>query len=215
MTITIEQLLKRTWRNEMSSGRGLDSYSNYSGPEPEIADWVWVVSRGRDSDLVTESNWDVALEMLGGKGRHVKVEQFGHWGCGWFEILCVNPASKRKLKVALEIVQCLEQYPLLDDSDYSERENQYCSEYAEDAKERLAEALAEHFGLKVTKALKELAYQLNMECQRYNGPDSCINIYSGRKPDRRDLRQLKDCLERLDVKGSAYLKLCKAVGVAA
>jgi hypothetical protein len=110
---------EHSFKDRMSKG-GLDSYNNYIGPD--LGDMVIVYSKSRDSDLMVQSNFDVALDMLGGEGRYVEVHNFGHWGCGWIEAILVNPKSKTKLKKAYAIRKSLEDYPLLDDSDYSERE---------------------------------------------------------------------------------------------
>jgi hypothetical protein len=194
---TQEFIKNNTWRAHMDKSQGLDGWGNYSGGM-ERADWVVVpVGRNRNSEILQESNFDVALERLGGESKNVEIHRFGHWGCGWFELILVNPKSKKHVKIALEIKNDLDDYPVLDDSDFSEREREYQSNYAKDAQDDLSAALAKHLGLKDTKALKDIAYNLNMECQNYYGNDSCINVYSMREPDKRDLEQVKTCMEQM------------------
>lgn len=213
--IATKKLEFKTWRSEM--GRtGLDGWSNYSGPEPEIADWIIVCSQGRDSEMMQASNFDCALEQLGGQSDHVKIERFGHWACGWFELLCVNPKSKRKSKIAYDILKALDNYPVLDESDYYERETEYQTAFAESAKNDLAESLSKHFSVKNTRELKALALELNTECQRYYGNDSCVDIYPMRTPDERDIKRLTECMRQLsyyDKKSKAFQSLAKALGM--
>tara|TARA_Y100000310_G_scaffold2787_1_gene3628 strand:- start:7394 stop:7885 length:492 start_codon:yes stop_codon:yes gene_type:complete len=98
--------------------KGLGAYGNMS----ERQDWLLVpVSQNRDSGPFDESNFAAALEMLGGEGETVEVHRFGHWGPGWFEIILVAPGSYAA-DVAEEIQRSLEDYPLLDEEDHSNRE---------------------------------------------------------------------------------------------
>jgi hypothetical protein len=83
-------------------------------------DWLVVpCGRNRDSGALAESNFAAALQMLGGESDTCEVHRFGHWACGWFEIIIVAPARESD---AMEIVCALASYPVLDDSDLSERE---------------------------------------------------------------------------------------------
>ena len=84
--------------------------------------WVVPVSRTRDTGPFYDSNFEAALAMLGGESQDVQVHRFGHWGPGWFEIILVNPANAEKVKIAEEIEASLEEYPLLDETDFCSRE---------------------------------------------------------------------------------------------
>lgn len=84
--------------------------------------WLVVpVSRTRDTGPFEESNFETALEMLGGESEDVEVHRFGHWGPGWFELILVAPETDAAKK-AEDIEASLENYPVLDDEDLSERE---------------------------------------------------------------------------------------------
>lgn len=89
----------------------------------ERQDWfvLMCVGRNRDSDCLSESNFAAALEILGGEGDDVEVHRFGHWACGWFEIILVKPGSLA-IERAEEIEDRLDGYPVLDEADFSERE---------------------------------------------------------------------------------------------
>ena len=183
------------WAYQMQKSQGLDSYDNYSGPD--LGDMVVVCGRNRDSDILTESNFNAALDLLGGESKNVKVERFGHWGCGWLELILVNPKSLKHLKIAYDISKRLADYPVLDESDYSNRQCESYSDFSKDHESDIADALEKHFKVKKNKALVRIAYDLNMECQYQGGEDACINIYTMRQPDASDLKDLKDCLESM------------------
>lgn len=191
-----EYAVQKSWKYQMDNSKGLGGWNNYGGGMDK-PDWIVVVGRNRDSEMLDESNFEAALERLGGEGKNVAVERFGHWGCGWFELLLVNPKSKKHVKIAFEIHNDLQDYPLLDESDFCERESEYQSEYAENVKGDLAKALSKHFRVKPSTALTRLAYDLNMEAQAYYGNDACINVYVSRSPDDRDKTQLKNCMGQM------------------
>ena len=115
-----------TWRPTGfdSPGLGLDDRQTW---------YVAPIGRNRDSDMLAESNWDVGLAMLGGESEDVEVHRFGHWACGWFEIILVRPDSEA-CTMAQRLEDTLAEYPVLDDEDFSRRE-----EEEEEANERLEE----------------------------------------------------------------------------
>ena len=89
---------------------------------PDRQDWFVVpVGRNRDSGPASESNFKAALEMLGGESDDVAVCNFGHWACGWFEIVIVRPGTKSE-EIGNDIEARLEDYPYLDEDDVSYRE---------------------------------------------------------------------------------------------
>ena len=99
---------------------GLDSLDNYAGqiPDPE---WLCLLTRSRDSDCLTESNWFSALRELGGESDNVTIDHFGHWACGWWVSLSVR-AGTPEHDIARKIADRLENYPVLDEEDFSQRE---------------------------------------------------------------------------------------------
>jgi hypothetical protein len=105
---------------------GLDSLSNYMGEVPE-ADWLCVMTRSRDSDCLTESNWRVALRMLGGESDNVRIDRFGHWACGWWESLSVKDGSSSH-SIGQDITEQIDSYPILDEDDFSEIEQEQANE---------------------------------------------------------------------------------------
>lgn len=85
-------------------------------------DWlVAPVSQNRDSGCLALSNFAAALEILGGESETVEVHRFNHWANGWFEIILVSPERGAEIE---EIESSLENYPVLNDFDFSRRENE-------------------------------------------------------------------------------------------
>lgn len=85
----------------------------------EMEDWLVVLDQNRDSDSVTRSNFQAALDQLGGEGDSIRVDRFGHWACGWFELITVKPNTPEHNK-ALEIEASLKDYPILDECEWSD-----------------------------------------------------------------------------------------------
>lgn len=194
--MTLQEFKTKT---KWSPDNGLDSRANYVGPD--LSAWLKGPGRSRDSEILDESNFESALEMLGGESDTVEVHRFGHWACGWFEQILVRADDKAKVKVLFEIHQALENYPVLDEDDYFERETEYHLDYAKGAKDELASALVLHLGLpeelSADEDMLELCVELNIECQRYYGNDSCINVYDRREPDEHDWERVVNCLEQI------------------
>lgn len=89
-------------------------------------DWlVHPCGTNRDADCLTRSNFRVAckvLEHLDPEGKDHEVHRFGHWACGWFEIIVVRPGTM--CSDMSEVVEAaLADYPVLDESDFSEEED--------------------------------------------------------------------------------------------
>lgn len=87
---------------------------------PDRQDWlVLPVIQTRDSGPTEQSNFAAALAILGGESDTVEVHRFGHWGPGWFEIILIHPSRSADGEA---IEARLENYPLLDEDDASQRE---------------------------------------------------------------------------------------------
>jgi hypothetical protein len=87
-------------------------------------DWFVFLGRNRDSDCLAESNFACALKELGGESKTVEIHRFGHWLCGWLEIILIAPSAPDKVASAEEMIDALSDYPILDESDFSERETE-------------------------------------------------------------------------------------------
>lgn len=123
---------------------GWDSLSNFLGELPEN-DWLCLVIQNRDSDTLTESNFRSALKLLGGESKNVQVMRYGHWACGWWEALAVKENTPQA-KIATEIDDKLQDYPVVDEEDWSELESETADKVWRDCyntKERI-EYMREH-----------------------------------------------------------------------
>jgi hypothetical protein len=104
----------------MMQPTGWDSADNYAGDVPEDS-WLVVMGWNRDSDILSESNRNAALKILGGESDTVQIFRFGHWACGWIEYLCVQAGTMSETR-GENIQDALSDYPVLDEHDFSERE---------------------------------------------------------------------------------------------
>ena len=101
---------------------GLNAHDMGTDEDPDRSEWlVAPVSRTRDSGPLAESNFSVFLGIVGGESDDVEVHRFGHWGPGWFEIILVRPGTKAATE-AERAESSLDDYPVLDEMDYSARE---------------------------------------------------------------------------------------------
>lgn len=83
---------------------------------------VMPCGQNRDSSALERSNFRSALKALGDESDSVQVHRFGHWACGWFEVILVDPSDAAALQTATEIADALEGYPVVSDDDFSELE---------------------------------------------------------------------------------------------
>lgn len=108
--------------------------------------WYVGLARTRDSDVRTESNFEVFLAALRAlpevlvddtenaaqSWRYVDTDwsavdsvyvvQESHWACGWLDWIAIHPSNEAALKLADEMLCALSDYPILDDNDVSEKE---------------------------------------------------------------------------------------------
>lgn len=113
---------------------------------PDRQDWiVCPLIQTRDSECLEISNFAAALKMLGGECETVEVHRFGHWGPGWYEIILVSPEHAAAVE---DIAAALENYPVLDENDLSEREHaEYIESWERWGYRDFTESLKKRFGL--------------------------------------------------------------------
>jgi hypothetical protein len=80
------------------------------------------VGRSRDSDDLEESNFHTMLKLLGGESETVQIVRESHWLVGWIEWIAIHQDDEKALQIADETKGRLEDYPVLDESDWCERE---------------------------------------------------------------------------------------------
>ena len=95
-------------------------------------DYYVLLSHHRDSGLVEESNFWSALKMLNGESDTVKIIRASHWLCGWVEMILIHESDKESIDKGNEIEKALENYPILDEDDFYERESEKIKEIIKD-----------------------------------------------------------------------------------
>lgn len=90
-------------------------------------DWlVGPVGTNRDADVLTRSNWAVVVKDIADAdtcGDAHEVHRFGHWACGWFEIVLVRPGTACE-RVALGWEEALSDYPIACEEHFGETERE-------------------------------------------------------------------------------------------
>jgi hypothetical protein len=84
------------------------------------------VGRSRDSDCLEESNFHAMLAALGGESDTVQVVRESHWAVGWVEWIAIHESDEKSLRTADRLRSDLDDYPILDEEDFSEREEHEC-----------------------------------------------------------------------------------------
>lgn len=125
--------------------------ANYAGATWE--GWYVFLVQHRDSDCLTRSNFRCALKALEAimspdsvpndpdESATVLVVQENHWAVGWVEWIAVHPSDVKAVALAEEMEARLENYPILDEDDFSELEMEEANEVWKNfytAPERLA-----------------------------------------------------------------------------
>ena len=95
-----------------------DSYYGAEWPE-----YFVFLSQSRDSDALTRSNFECGLNALGGESETVQVVRERHWAVGWVEWIAIHESDTESLQRADEMLCALSDYPVLDESHFSELEH--------------------------------------------------------------------------------------------
>jgi len=117
---------------------------------PDQQNWsVAPAFQSRDSGILERSNFKTLLELLGGESKDVEICNFGHWACGWFKIIILNPENQELIGTAEKIEKQLDEYPILDEDNYSQLENEEMHECWESfACEEFIYKMGKEFNLK-------------------------------------------------------------------
>jgi hypothetical protein len=96
-------------------------FAYWGGEDRSI--WGMAYSHNRDSDLAEESNWDSMIKLMTRhNSRSIQIILCNHWACGWIEYMLINTNHKKAMYRLYGILGRLEDYPILDDEDLSNRE---------------------------------------------------------------------------------------------
>lgn len=91
----------------------------------EWLEWYVAYGQHRDSDMLTQSNFAVFLRELGGESETVRVIREGHWAVGWVEWIGIHESDSAAVAKGHELEAKIEDYPALDEDDWSNREWEY------------------------------------------------------------------------------------------
>jgi len=148
MKTTLEQFIKDTlFENVMSSG-GMDGWSNYSGHN--YSGWLIGPMKTRDSDALSRSNFRVALDLLGGEQEDkVEVRSVNHWACGYFYQIMVkcNTDNLDAIQKLYNMHLKLEDYPVLDEDDWSQEETDESEETIENNITSFVREICDYIGI--------------------------------------------------------------------
>lgn len=88
---------------------------------PDQQHWlVLPMTVNRDSLALERANFDAARKRI----PEAEVCRFGHWACGWFEIMIVDPAATATVAKAEALAEHFESYPVVDEELWSEYESE-------------------------------------------------------------------------------------------
>lgn len=117
--------------------------SAFAGNHKKFRDWSWWDRPGddqhygihymthRDADLVTVSNWEVSQQILAphlnADEPDIWIEYHSHWACGWVEgyvvrVFNADGAITDAARALYDVIERIDDYHLLDEEDYSQRE---------------------------------------------------------------------------------------------
>ncbi len=92
--------------------------------------WYVFFAHHRDSDLITESNWECIIKEFP-ESDSIQIVRNSHWAVGWIEFIKIHKTDYENLKRADDILSQLENYLILNEEDYSARELESVNEYWE------------------------------------------------------------------------------------
>lgn len=100
---------------------------SFGTSDERLTDRGWRVARigttHRDADALTQSNHRVLMRELAkadpGEDAH-GVMHCSHWAVGWMDHIVVDPANAAVMKVIRDCAKRIDDYPVLDEFDYSD-----------------------------------------------------------------------------------------------
>jgi hypothetical protein len=104
-----------------------DGFAYYGDLDRAI--WGFAYSHNRDSDLLQESNWTaINKELTRRNSRSIEIMYCRHDLCGWVEYLMINTNHKKAMYRLFCLLKQLEDYPVLDEEDWGNREYEQAME---------------------------------------------------------------------------------------
>jgi hypothetical protein len=99
-----------------------DSFMYYG--DLESPPWGWSgIGPHRDSDILGVSNYEtISADLLERFPESFVIERSNHWAVGWCEQLRINTEDLDAVDAVLEWKKAMDDYPVADEADYSQRE---------------------------------------------------------------------------------------------
>ena len=124
-----------------------DSYFGAEWPE-----YFVFLCQNRDSSALERSNFECGLEALGGESETVQVVRERHWAVGWVEWIAIHESDTEALDAADEMLCAISDYPVLDESHFSELENEEAENYWQQMPIKYRVELCQEAGVSVFSA---------------------------------------------------------------
>lgn len=105
---------------EAGNWHELESFCWFERPDDADEFCIYHLNH-RDSGLLDQSNADATRKALEPFDDDVRLETFSHWAVGWIDAVAVR-VETRAYRTLCDIIDQLSEYPILDETDYSERE---------------------------------------------------------------------------------------------
>ncbi len=126
--------LRGNWRKFESFGW----HTQYELDDPDA--WGIIYTHNRDSGLLAQSNAEQIAQALApffeDEDPDVISERYGHWLCGWVDGYAVRPLKNGVITPAFsalcKLYKRMEDYPVLNDEDYSAKEYEAGLKYISD-----------------------------------------------------------------------------------
>lgn len=127
-----------------------DSYIGAEWPE-----YFVFIGQSRDADALTRSNFECGLRALGGESDSVLVIRERHWAVGWVEWIAIHESNVEAILAADEMACALADYPVLDESHFSELEWDEAQNYWESLRLRERVELCAEGGVSIFAARRD------------------------------------------------------------
>lgn len=124
-----------------------DSYFGAEWPEHYV-----FLGRHRDSDTLTQSNFECGLAALGGESDTVQIVREGHWAVGWVEWVAIHESDTEARAIAESVLYDLDQYPVVNEDHWSEMEFNAMCDYWESCDVRGRLELLDDTGISIFAA---------------------------------------------------------------
>ena len=103
-----------------------------------------LVSHSRDSKILEESNYQSIKSFCEKNSINFIEIRSNHWAVGWIESIGVREDDYDSIEKCEEILEKLEEYPIFDEEDFSQRESEEASRIEEMIKEDLKKSFSQN-----------------------------------------------------------------------